>query len=164
MLLLASTLNNHGMPIVSILMGWLAVHSTLRGILSIHHKVYVVHNCSDQGCSHPDFLHPTCQEDLLEASRLVCVVTIHQGHPHPNIQSNEWAVIITQSFFLLLDILIPINIGIFSQLQRLVKHTSGLIGKLCCVIGKLKKRSVCMQRAFLLFCCWDEKLMHANYI
>ena len=29
-------------------------------------------------------------------------------------------------------------------------HTSGLIGKFGCVIGKLKKRSVCMQSAFLL--------------
>ena len=43
-----------------------------------------------------------------------------------------------------------------------VFHTSGLIGKLCCVIGKLKKRSVCMQSAFLLFCCCNEKLMRAN--
>ena len=41
-------------------------------------------------------------------------------------------------------------------------HTSGLIGKLGCVIGKLKNRSVCMQSAFLLFCCCDEKSMQAN--
>ena len=41
-------------------------------------------------------------------------------------------------------------------------HTSGLIEKLGCVIGKLKNRSVCMQSAFLLFCCCDEKSMHAN--
>merc|ERR1712242_510534 len=36
-------------------------------------------------------------------------------------------------------------------------HTQPLIGKLSCVIRKLKNRSVCMQRAFLLFCCCDEK-------
>ena len=41
-------------------------------------------------------------------------------------------------------------------------HTSGLIGKLGCVIGKFKKRSVCMQSTFLLFCCRNEKSMHAN--
>ena len=37
-----------------------------------------------------------------------------------------------------------------------------LIGKLSCVIRKLKNRSVCMQSAFLLFCCCDEKSMHSN--
>ena len=30
------------------------------------------------------------------------------------------------------------------------------------VIRKLKNRSVCMQSAFLIFCCRDEKSMHAN--
>ena len=41
-------------------------------------------------------------------------------------------------------------------------HTCLLIGKLSCAIRKLKTRSVCMQSAFLLFCCFDEKSMHAN--
>ena len=34
--------------------------------------------------------------------------------------------------------------------------------KLGCVIGKLKKGFVCMQSAFLLFCCCDEKIVHVN--
>ena len=35
-----------------------------------------------------------------------------------------------------------------------IGHTCQLIMKLSCVIRKLKNRSVCMQSAFLLFCCW----------
>ena len=41
-------------------------------------------------------------------------------------------------------------------------HTSGLIRKLGCVIGKLKNRSVYMQSTFFLSCCCDEISMHAN--
>ena len=41
-------------------------------------------------------------------------------------------------------------------------HTYRLIRKLGRAIRKLKNRSVCMQSAFLLFCCCDEKSMHTN--
>ena len=41
-------------------------------------------------------------------------------------------------------------------------HTIPVFGQLPLFFGQLKKRSVCMQSAFLLFWCCDEKSMHAN--
>ena len=43
-----------------------------------------------------------------------------------------------------------------------MKHTIPVFRQLPLLFGQLKKRSVCMQSAFLLFWCCDEKSMHAN--
>ena len=129
----------------------------LTGALAWHwrshspHKCWSIGHCRHQICTHLRRWHTHC-----------C----------------WWLGVVTHSTFLLSSIAMkkPSKTGFCNdQSPSPSQNISGsryvksrlcwepLIGKLSCVIRKLKNRSVCMQSTFLLFiCCCDEKSMHAN--